>query len=54
MVLQGALLPNYVLHKDIKEGVSYTVPQGTEIEIYRKVRLILWSHDRHMQLTCLL
>ncbi len=35
--MQGVLLPKYVLYKDPKESVSYTVPQGTEIEIYRKV-----------------
>ena len=33
--LQAALAPGYELHK---EGAAvYTVPQGTEIEIFRKV-----------------
>lgn len=41
--MQGALLPNNVLHKDIKENISYTVPQGTEIEIYRKVGRVVSS-----------
>ena len=31
------LIPNYLLYKDAKDGAAYSVPQGTEIEIYRKV-----------------
>jgi hypothetical protein len=36
-VLQPVLAPNYILHKDAREGVAYNVPQGLEIEVYRKV-----------------
>ena len=36
-VLQPVLGPNYILHKDAREGVAYIVPQGMEIEVYRKV-----------------
>lgn len=43
--MQGVLLPSYVLHKDAKDAVSYTVPQGTEIEVYRKVRHLSTRHD---------
>lgn len=35
---QGVLIPNYILYKDVKGGAAYFVPQGTEIETYRKVR----------------
>ncbi|CAL8466541.1 g6077 [Coccomyxa elongata] len=33
---QGVLIPNYILYKDVKGGAAYSVPQGTEIETYRK------------------
>lgn len=36
-VLQPVLGPNYILHKDAREGVAYIMPQGSEIEVYRKV-----------------
>ena len=36
-VLQPVLVPNYIMHKDAREGVAYNVPQGLEIEVYRKV-----------------
>lgn len=37
VAVQGVLIPNYVLYKDAKDGAAYSVPQGTEVEIYRKV-----------------
>jgi hypothetical protein len=37
-VVQGVLAPNYVLYRDSKGNVSYSVPHGTEIEVFRKVR----------------
>ncbi|CAK0759668.1 Dynein gamma chain, flagellar outer arm [Coccomyxa viridis] len=30
------LLPNFAIYKDPKEGSAYTVPQGSEIDVYRK------------------
>lgn len=35
---QGVLSPNYELYRDVKGNVAYTVPQSTEIEVFRKVR----------------
>lgn len=43
--LQAVLAPNYVLYKDAKEGSAYTVPQGSEIDMYRKVRPIFRYAD---------
>ena len=34
---QAVLAPSYLLYKDPKDGAAYTVPQGTELEVYRKV-----------------
>ncbi len=36
--MQSNLLPNFAIYKDPKEGSAYTVPQGSEIDVYRKVR----------------
>ena len=35
--MQSNLLPNFAIYKDTKEGATYTVPQGSEIDVYRKV-----------------
>lgn len=43
-MLQGVLVPNYILYKDVKESAAYSVPQGTEIEIYRKVKILVHSN----------
>ena len=40
---QAVLAPNYLLYKDLKDGAAFTVPQGTEIEVYRKVCSIFAS-----------
>lgn len=35
--MQSNLLPNFAIYKDTKEGAAYTVPMGSEIDVYRKV-----------------
>ena len=36
--LQGVLSPQYELYKEHQNGVSYKIPDGTELDIYQKVR----------------
>ena len=35
--VQSNLLPNFTIYKDSKEASAYTVPQGSEIDVYCKV-----------------
>lgn len=35
--MQSNFLPNFTIYKDSKEGYAYTVPQGSEIDVYCKV-----------------
>ena len=44
--LQGSLAPSYQLYKDAKSNVAYTVPQGSDIEAFRKA-----SADNHLQIS---
>ena len=37
-VLQGVLQPGFVLYKAEKGNAQYVIPEGTEIEAFRKVR----------------
>jgi dynein heavy chain len=36
LTVQGVMAPNYELYKDERTKASYTIPFGTEIEVYRK------------------
>ena len=38
--LQAVLQSGYVLYKSDKGSAQYTVPEGTEVEVYRKVRML--------------
>lgn len=39
-VLQGVLAPEYELYRDARGGAAYAVPQGSEIEVFRKARAL--------------
>ena len=50
---QGVLAPEYELYREAKGGVVYKVPQGSEIELFRKVGRPS-SHDVHILLPLML
>jgi hypothetical protein len=50
--VQGVLAPDYELYRDARGGASYAVPQGSEVEVFRKARAGCMRCWRYMEADC--